>query len=286
VGKPETLVKSADNNKGAPVQELFEKPGRLMVLALAGVVLGCAATAVAELKTETIEYSHGDVRCKGYLAYDEARPGKRPGVLVVHEWWGLNDYAKRRTRELAALGYLALAADMYGDGRVVQTAEQAAALSAPFRSDRALARGRAAAALQRLREHPLCDPARLAAIGYCFGGMIVLELARSGAELAGVVSFHGSLATQTPATAGQLKARVLVCHGADDPFVSAGELAAFASEMRNAGADWQLVSYGGAVHSFTNPEADHYNIAGAAYNARADRRSWEAMKLFFAEIFK
>ncbi len=245
-----------------------------------------AASAHAAIHTEEVEYRHGDTVCKGYLAYDDAVQGKRPGVLVVHEWWGLNDYAKSRARQLAEMGYVAFAADMYGGGKVVTTPEEAGALAGAIRKDRPLQRARAAVALEVLRKHPLVDPARLAAIGYCFGGGTVLELARSGAELAGVVSFHGNLDTPNPADARNIKAKVLVCHGANDTLVPTEQVLAFQKEMRDAGVDWQMILYGGAVHSFTNPASGSDPSKGVAYNAAAGRRSWEAMKAFFAEVFR
>jgi len=254
---------------------------------MAAIVGGlAAASAQAAIRTEKVEYRHGGVVFEGYLAYDDAVQGKRPGVLVVHEWYGLNDYAKGRARQLAELGYVALAADMYGGGKVATTADEAGALAGALRKDRPLLRTRAAAALDALGKSPLVDPARLAAIGYCFGGGTVLELARSGAELQGVVSFHGNLDTPDPADARNIKCKVLVCHGANDPLVTPEQVLAFQKEMRDAGVDWQMNLYGGAVHSFTNPASGSDPSKGVAYNAEADRRSWEAMKSFFGEILK
>jgi len=244
-----------------------------------------ALGAHAEVATETVEYKYGEVVLKGYAAYDDAVTGKRPGVLVVHEWWGLNAYAKRRAEQLARLGYVAFAADMYGAGKVAKDRGEASALAGGVRKGLRLMRDRARAGLEVLRERPLCDSKRVAAIGYCFGGGVALELARDGAEIAGVVSFHGSLGTADPEDAKNMKAKVLVCHGADDPHVPMEQVIAFQEEMRNAGVDWQTVSYGGAVHAFTNPDSGDDPTAGSAYNAKADRRSWEAMKDFFAEIF-
>lgn len=250
------------------------------------MLLPCVPASALALHTETVEYRHGGTVLEGYLAYDDTVEGKRPGVLVVHEWWGLNDYVRGRAEQLARLGYVAFAADIYGKGRRAETAEKASELAGTYLRDRGLLRARAEAGLRRLKEHPLVDAGRLAAIGYCFGGTTVLELARSGAALDGVVSFHGGLATPLPAQAGALKAKVLVLHGADDPFVKAEQVAAFQEEMRRAGADWQMVYYGGAVHSFTNPARGSDPAKGTAYNEKADRRSWEAMRAFFREIFK
>jgi dienelactone hydrolase len=254
---------------------------------LAGMLLlGLAMMSRAELVREDVVYKQGDVTLKGYFVYDEALIGKRPGVLVVHEWWGLNDYAKRRADELAQLGYLALACDIYGNGRIAATPEEARALAGPFYTDRAVLRARVRAGLDEIRAHIQCDSNRVAAIGYCFGGMTVLELARSGAPVLGVVSFHGGLATPNPDDAKNIKGKVLALHGGDDPNVKPEEVAAFEDEMRKAGVDWQLVVYGGAVHSFTNPASGNDPSKGVAYNEKADRRSWEVMKNFFAEIFR
>ena len=240
----------------------------------------------AALRTEVIEYKHGDVVLEGYLAYDDAVKGKRPGIIVVHEWWGLNPYARMRTEQLAKLGYIAFAIDMYGKGVRAKDPAEAGSLSGIYRGNRPLMRSRANAGLEVLRNHPLANVNRIAAIGYCFGGTVVLEMARSGAELVGVVSFHGGLNTPSPGDAKNIKGKVLVLHGADDPAVPPDQVIAFQDELRKAGVDWQMVSYGGAVHSFTNPEAGNDPSRGAAYNEKADKRSWEAMKTFFGEIFK
>jgi dienelactone hydrolase len=255
---------------------------------MVGVVTGLAlaAGAQAALRTKTVEYKQGDTVLKGYLVYDTAVEGKRPGVLVLPEWWGLNDYAKHRADMLAQLGYVAFAADMYGDGFTTTSADEAGKHAGEFRTNRALMRERVTAALDVLRKNELCDLKRIAAIGYCFGGTCVLELARSGADIAGVVSFHGGLSTPNPADAKNIQCKVLVCHGGNDTFESPEEVAAFQREMRDANVDWQMNIYGGAVHSFTNPNADKAGIPGVAYNERADKRSWQAMKAFFAEIFK
>lgn len=255
---------------------------------LGGILMAMlvATSAAGAIRTERIEYRHGDAVLEGYLAYDDAATAKRPGVLVVHEWWGLNDYAKRRVEQLARLGYVAFALDMYGRGKVTTDPKVAGQWAGSFRNDRGLMRARAAAGLEVLRGRPQVDQERLAAIGYCFGGTVALELARSGANLKGAVSFHGGLATPNPADARNIKGKVLVLHGADDTFESPAEIAAFQDEMRQAKVDWQMVYYGGAVHSFTNPDADKAGIKGVAYNAAADRRSWQAMRDFFAEIFQ
>ncbi|MBI5115148.1 dienelactone hydrolase family protein [Candidatus Poribacteria bacterium] len=250
------------------------------------IALAWAASAEAKVMTEVVEYKQGDTVLEGYLAYDDAIKGKRPGVLVIHEWTGIGPYVKTRVEQLAKLGYIAFAADIYGKGVRPKNREEAGAEAGKYRSDRELMRARANAGLDVLRAHRLTDSKRIAAIGYCFGGGTALELARGGADIAGVVSFHGNLDTPNPADAKNIRARVLVLHGADDPHVSAEQVAAFQKEMRDAKVDWQMVYYGRAVHSFTNPEAGNDPSAGAAYNEKADKRSWEAMKAFFAEIFK
>ena len=244
------------------------------------------STAEAKLQAKVVEYKHGDTVLEGYLAYDDAVQGKRPGVLVVHEWTGLGTYVKQRAEQLAALGYIALAIDMYGKGIRPQNPQDAAAQATIYRQDRALMRARARAGLTELLDHELADPQRIAAIGYCFGGGTVLELARSGAPVAGVVSFHGNLDTPNPGDAKNIRGKVLVLHGADDPFVPAPQVAAFQDEMRQAKVDWQMNFYGGAVHSFTNPGAGSDATKGAAYDEKADRRSWAAMNLLFSEIFR
>jgi dienelactone hydrolase len=238
----------------------------------------------AEIKGEAVEYHHGDVLLEGFIAYDDAAPEKRPGVLVVHEWKGLNDYARKRAMQLAELGYVAFAADMYGKGVLAETNEEAGKLAGIYKADRPLMRARATAALDQLRMNERVDPAKLGAIGYCFGGTTVLELARSSADVKGVVSFHGGLDTPLPAEPGAVKGRVLVLHGAADPFVPPEEVEAFKEEMKRSGALLRFIAYEGAVHSFTNPASGDDPSSGAAYNAKADRESWEAMRQFFSEI--
>ena len=252
-------------------------------LAVVGVVGCLAAAGSAAVRTETVEYRQGQTVLEGYLAYDDAVEGKRPGVLVIHEWWGLNDYARMRARQLAEMGYVALAADVYGKGRRAKTAAQAGKLAGQFKSDRPLLRRRVQAGLAQLKAHKLVDPGRVAAIGFCFGGTAALELARSGADLQAVVSFHGGLATPNPRDAKRIKAKVLVLHGGADPHVPPAEVAAFQKEMRDAGVDWQMNTYGRAVHSFTNHAAGSNTSRGAAYDKQAAERSWAAMKLFFVE---
>ncbi len=251
----------------------------LLVLAL----LALSTKAMATVHTETVEYKQGDTVLQGYLSYDDAVKGPRPAIVIVHDWLGVSDYQKSRAEQLAALGYVALAADVYGKGVRPANAQEAGAEAGKYYKDRALLRARVRAGLDFLAARPQADPQRLAAIGYCFGGAGALELARSGAPLRAVVTFHGSLASADPADAKNIKAKVLVLHGADDPFVKPAEVQAFEDEMRAAGVDWQLVKYSGAVHSFTDKRAGTDNSKGAAYNEAADRRSWRAMRDFFEE---
>jgi dienelactone hydrolase len=255
-------------------------------LILTVLVLACAGMARAGIHTQTVEYKQGDTTLEGFVAYDDAIPGKRPAVLIVHQWLGLTDYEKHRAEMLAQMGYVAFCADIYGKGVRPKNTQEAGAQAGKYKIDRQLLRARVNAGLDALRRQPQADPKRVAAIGYCFGGTTVLELARSGADVNGVVSFHGGLDSPTPADGKNIKCKVLVCHGADDPFEKPADLAAFQNELRDAKVDWELIQYGGAVHSFTQPMAGNDNSKGAAYNEKADKRSWEAMKQFFAEIFK
>jgi dienelactone hydrolase len=254
------------------------------ILLSTALLLG-AVSLRAAIQTKTIEYKQGDATLEGVLVWDDSVPGPQPGVLVVHQWLGLTDYEQRRAKMLAQLGYVAFCADIYGKGVRPKTVAEAGAEASKYKSDRALLRERVNAGLAQLKKSELVDPKRVAAIGYCFGGTTVIELARSGADLAGVVSFHGGLDSPTPADGKNIKCQVLVCHGADDPFEKPEDLAAFESEMRDAKVDWRLIKYGGAVHSFTQPDPGFVN-PGAHYNEKADQRSWQDMKSFFAEIFK
>ena len=243
------------------------------------------ALVQAAIETRSVEYRQGNTRLVGYLAFPKDVTGPLPGILVVHEWMGLNDYAKHRADQLAELGYIAFAADIYGDGKIAANREEAGKLAGSYKNDRPLLRARVAAGLATLKAQPGVTGDKIAAIGYCFGGTAVLELARSGADIAGVVSFHGGLDTPTSQDAKNIRAKVLALHGADDPYVPADQVAAFENEMRQAGVDWQLIVYGGAVHGFTNPANGTDNSKGAAYNALADARSWVAMQRFFNELF-
>lgn len=259
---------------------------RLLSL-LTGLILASAAQAA--VVGEPVDYQAGKTTLKGFLAYDDALPGKRPGVLVVHEWWGHNDYARARARQLAQLGYVALAIDMYGEGKQATHPAEAGKFSAALMAQLPVAEQRFQAAFELLARHPRVDGGRLAAIGYCFGGGVVLHMARTGMPLRGVASFHGSLGALRPAERGKVKAKVLVCTGADDPFVKAEELATFEQEMKAARVDYKLIRYRGAKHSFTNPAADalgkQFNLP-LVYNAKADQASWAALKHFLRRVFR
>jgi dienelactone hydrolase len=238
----------------------------------------------AAIIEQPLEYKSGDVVCEGWQAYDDVVTGPRPGVLIVHQWTGISDHEKEAARKLAALGYNVLVADIYGKG--VRPHPPAAGKEAgKYKADRALLRARANAGLEVLARDTRTDAAKLAATGYCFGGTTVLELARSGATLRGVVSFHGGLDSPNPADGKNIKTRVLALHGADDPFVPAKDVAAFEAEMKSAGVDYRLVKYPGAVHSFTHKAAGSDNAKGAAYNADADRDSWFQMEQFLKRVF-
>jgi dienelactone hydrolase len=246
----------------------------------------CAAgVAFTEIRATTHMYPHEEVTLEGYLAEPKGVEGKRPGVLVVPDWMGVSDHYRRVADKLADMGYVALVVDMYGKGVRPADQAEAAALATKYKNDRKLMRARTAAALEELKKNPRVDPGRIAAIGYCFGGTSVLESARSGAALAGVVTFHGGLETPSPADAQNIKAKILALHGADDPFVKEPEVLAFQEEMRGGKVDWQMVCYGNAVHSFSVPAAGTDPSKGNAYNESADKRSWQAMKDFLNEIF-
>ena len=262
-----------------------------MRLFLALTFLAVSCLTQAAIKTEEIPYQSADgSQLIGYYADDDAIKGPRPGVVVVHEWWGLNDYAKRRARDLAELGYSALAIDMYGEGKNTEHPKDAMAFMQAATKDADAASKRFAAGLDLLKKQKQTDPNKIAAIGYCFGGAVVLNAARQGVPLAGVVSFHGALATKTPATPGSVKAKILVEHGALDSMVTQDHVTAFKSEMDKAGADYQFVSLDGAKHGFSNPDADrlsHGEHGGPdiGYNKAADEKSWADMQAFFKKIF-
>ena len=240
--------------------------------------------AKVSLHTETVVYKHGDTVLEGHLAYDDAVQGKRPGVLIAHCFRGLRDFVKERAELLANLGYIAFALDMYGV--IPKDDKEAFALARIYADDRALMRSRANAGLKALRTHELMDVKRVGAMGYCFGGGVVLELARSGAEITGTVGFHADLRTPNRDDAKNIKGKVLILHGADDPLVPTDQVLAFQDEMRKAKVDWQMIFYGGAVHAFTMPESGTDPSKHTAYDEKADRRSWQAMQIFFLEAFK
>jgi len=240
----------------------------------------------AEVRTKVVEYKEGETTLEGYVAYDDSIQGKRPAVLIVHQWKGLGEYEKKRAEMLAKLGYAVLAADIYGKGVRPGNPKDAGAMAGKYKKDRALLRARVKAGFEFLKQQPQVDTGKIAAMGYCFGGTTALELARSGADVKGIVSFHGALNTPTPEDAKNIKGKVLALHGADDPNVPPAEVNAFEEEMRKASVDWQLVAYGGAVHSFTDWNAGNDNSKGAAYNEKADKRSWQAMQDFYNELFK
>lgn len=258
---------------------------RVAVLALACMV----GVAQAAIKGEEITYKSGETNLKGYLVYDDSSSKVRPGVLVVHEWWGHNEYTRQRARMLAELGYVALAVDMYGDGKHADHPKDAGAFAGAVRGNMPVAKQRFDAALALLQKHPLTDKAKIGAVGYCFGGGIALEMARTGADLKGVVSFHGSLGTEQPAKKDTVKARILVLTGEADPMVKSEDVEKFKMEMGSAGVKYQVISYPNAKHAFTNPAATELGKKfemPIAYNEKADKASWESMQGFLKEVFK
>lgn len=244
-----------------------------------------AASAEAAVQTKTVSYKHGDLECKGFLAWDDAVPGKRPGVLVVHEWWGLDEYARSRAQQLAKLGYVAFACDMYGNGKVAEHPDDARKMAGVVRMNIDDWRKRAQVSLEVLKAQPQCDNNKLAAIGYCFGGSTALQLAYSGADLKAVATFHAALPTPTADEAKAVKARVLICHGGADTFIPEAAIKSFRESLDNAGAKHEFASYPGVVHSFTVPGADARNLPGMKYDKQADEDSWSRMTKLFAEQF-
>jgi dienelactone hydrolase len=239
------------------------------------------------MQTETLTYEADGLQMVSHVYYDEQGDVRRPGILVFPEAFGLGDHAKSRAERLAGLGYVALACDLHGDGRIVHDLNEALELVGPLRAEPPRARARAARAHAALQGRREVDPTKIAAIGYCYGGTMALELARSGAAIAGVVGFHSGLATVAPQDAKNIKGKVLVCIGADDPSIPPDQRSAFEREMREGRVDWQMNIYGGVVHSFTNPEADQRGQPERArYDAKADARSWAEMCAFFEEIFR
>ncbi len=254
-----------------------------MLVIAAGLAL--LPPAFAEIHTEPVQYQHGDTRLQGYLAYDDAIDGPRPGVLIIHEWWGLNDYSKDRAKQLAGLGYVAFALDMYGDGKHTADPAEAKQCSGQFNGEIDTLRARAQAGLDVLASHDRVAPTKIAAIGYCFGGTTALELAYSGAPIQAVVSFHGGPAIPRPQDLPNIHAKILICHGAADPLIPAQRVEALRVELLKTNLDWQLIAYGQAVHSFTNPYADQYGVDGVAYHPLSDQRSWQDMRQLFDEVF-
>jgi dienelactone hydrolase len=243
------------------------------------------ASATAEVQTKDMTYTHEGVSFKGFLAWDDTVKGKRPGVLVVHEWWGLNDYARDRAKQLARLGYVAFACDMYGEGKMTTHPQEAGQMAGEVRKNIKTWQGRAMASLKVLQDHELVDASRLAAIGYCFGGSTALQMAYIGADLKAVVSFHGAVQVPDEAQAKAIKAKILYCHGALDTFIPDEQIQKMRKALDAGKADYQIVYYGGAVHSFTVPNAEKAGINGIAYQKEADHRSWHHMLLLFAEVF-
>jgi dienelactone hydrolase len=239
--------------------------------------------ASAKLVNKLVDYKDDNITLQGYVAYDDALKGPRPGVLVVHDWMGNGPFSMKKADDLAKLGYIAFSADIYGKDVRPKDAKEAGEQAGRYKADRQLLRSRVNAALKTLLAQKNVDPKHIGAIGFCFGGTSVLELARSGADVNAIVTFHGGLSNPTPADAKKIKGHVLVLHGANDPFVDAKEVAAFTQEMRDSNVDWQFHSFSGAVHSFTNPEAGIDPSKGAAYNPVASDRAWALMKDFFKQ---
>jgi dienelactone hydrolase len=235
--------------------------------------------------TKAIEYQEESTKLAGYLAYDNSKSEKRPGVLIIHEWWGLNEYAKMRAQQLSAMGYCAFALDMYGNGKNTENQQEAMQLAGALRSNRSLMRKRARAGLDALLAQDMVDRNRVAVIGFCFGGSAALELAYSGAPVRAVVSFHAKPVIPEEDDLLELQAGVLFLHGADDPSISPQDLSEFMAAMRKSRTDWQMVYYGNTVHAFTNPMVDKYGIEGLAYNPTAAQRAWIAMQIYLKEIF-
>jgi dienelactone hydrolase len=260
-----------------------------MRLYLFVLVFFAAVAARAGVVGREVSYTADSLTMKGYLVYDDKFTGQRPGVLVVHEWWGNNDYSRKRADMLAGLGYVALAVDMYGNGKRADNPNDAGKFATEVMTDKSTMKARFGAAMDLLKNDEHVDPSRIAAIGYCFGGAVVLGMAREGVDLKAVVSFHGNLSTQHPAEKGKVKAKILVCNGADDKFISADAIKNLKDEMKAAGADLKFVNYPGAVHSFTNPASTEsgkkFNIP-IAYNEKADKRSWAEMQKLFKKVFK
>lgn len=258
---------------------------RILLLISMIITMTAAAQVGAATVIRDVSYRHTDTELQGYLAYDDTVKGVRPGILIVHEWWGLNDYARRRAEQLATMGYVAFAVDMYGKGKVTRHPEKAGEWSKTITQNTAFWQKRINAGLAVLRQQPQTDTSRIAAIGYCFGGGTVQQLAYSGADIDGVVSFHGTLLEPPAMAAKTVKAKILICHGAADSLNPLEKVKAYLASMEAAALDYQFVAYGGARHSFTNPAADKANLPMLAYSPSADRRAWQHMKTFFEELW-
>lgn len=236
------------------------------------------------MKTQKIEYRDGGTLLEGYCAYDDTQSTKRPAILIAHDWTGRNTFAERTAEKLAELGYVGFALDMYGKGKLGKTTEEKAAMMAPLMQNRMMLRSRIEAALETVKQLSVTDSSRIGAIGFCFGGLCALDLARSGADVSGVVSFHGLLNPLENIPAQKIQAKILALHGHDDPMVTPDQVVAFEGEMTKARADWQFHTFGNTLHAFANPEANDPGF-GTVYNEAADKRSWILMKNFFHEIF-
>lgn len=250
------------------------------------LLLSCPIPSWAAVVSKEITYKVGEQTFKGQLFFDDAIQGKRPGILVVHEWWGLNDYARERAAQLAKLGYVAFAVDMYGNGKTTEHPKEASAMAGMVRKNQQEWQARGEAGLKILRDHPLVDSTKLGAIGYCFGGSTALKLAHAGAGLKAVVSFHGALMVPSEAEVKAIQAKILICHGAADAFIPEKLIQEVRGTYDKAGIDYQMIYYGGAVHSFTVPDANSRKLDGIRYDPAADRRSWAAMRALFQEAFE
>ena len=258
---------------------------KMMMAAVAFLLLAAAGSAQGAVKTRKVDYKQGGTPLQGTFAWDDSIKGKRPGILIIHEWWGHNEHARKQAERFAREGYAAFALDMYGKGKVAKHPDDAKKFMAEATKDPQVLMARFNAALEQLKKQPQVDPEKVAAAGYCFGGAVALNMARSGADLDAVVTFHAALDPGVPAQKGQLKPRILVLTGADDPMIPPEKVDAFKKEMSEAGAQAEVVSYPGAKHSFTNPEASKAGMEALAYDAEADKKSWEAAMKHLQEVF-
>lgn len=259
---------------------------RRHLTAAAAVCLAFASAAAGEVKTKTVDYTQGSTALQGFIAWDDAKPGKRPGVLVIHEWWGHNEHARRQATRLAEAGYVAFALDLFGKGKQTTHPKEAEAFVTELMKDATAIGARFNAALDQLKKDPHVDPEQIAAIGYCFGGSVAISMARAGADLDAVVGLHAALAQTAPAKSGPVKARILVLNGAADPLVPAAQVAAFETEMKAAGVNAQVVLYPNAKHGYTNADAGTFGMDALAYDQHADHEAWAAMMKLFQEVFR